>query len=99
MNTIPIYIFDFAIREKVQKQLDENIDMGFKKNNVTEADLKVPFSVVEFYFNERKLTGYWIDPDKNDDSGNMRDIIVFIGYQSFRCPYSDNLILLLNSLL
>jgi hypothetical protein len=99
MQTLPIYIFDYAVQEKVQKQLDENELMGFKKNPVTEKDLIVPCTITEFYFNERKLSGYWVDPDKNDDSGTINDIIVSIGYQSFRSPYSQELINLLNSLL
>lgn len=99
MKTIPIYIFDYAIREKVQKQLDENESMGFKKNNVTENDLKVPYTITEFYFSESKLSGYWIDPDTDNDSGNKNDLIIFIGNQSFRSPYSADLIYLLNSLL
>jgi hypothetical protein len=99
MQTIPIYIFDYAIKERVQKQLNENDDLGYKKHPVTEADLKVPFTITPFYFKEDKVSGYWMDPEIDDESGKANDIIVFIGYQSFRCPYSKQLIELLNIIL
>ena len=96
MKSIPIYIYDTAIKEKIQELIDENESLGFEKNKIKEP--KIKYSLVNFNFNEEKLLGYWIDNSVNDDTQTL-DIVFYISGTSFRTPYSEECKLLLNRLL
>ena len=86
MQSIPIYIYDTAIKEKIQALIDENESLGFEKNKVPSN--KIKFILVDFFFDEDKFIGYWVDTDINDDSGTV-DIVFYIGGSSFRTPFSE----------
>ena len=87
MKSIPIYIYDTAIKEKIQELIDENESLGFEKNkNIPKESVK--YDLVKFWFDEDKLIGYWIDNSINDDTKTL-DIIFYIGSTSFRTPYTD----------
>jgi hypothetical protein len=96
MKSIPIYIYDTAIKEKIQALMDENESLGFDKNKIPST--KVKFILVDFFFNEEQFIGYWVDLDINDDSGTI-DIVIYIGGSSFRTPYSEERQRFLNQLL
>ena len=96
MKSIPIYIYDTAIKEKIQLLIDENESLGFDKNKI--PSVKVKFVLVEFFFDEDKFIGYWVDTDINDDSGTV-DIVIYIGGTSFRTPYTEERQRFLNQLL
>jgi len=71
MKTIKIYIQDNA-------KIDENDQLGFEKN-------KGIYKLVNFYFNEVDLSGYWIDPDFDDRSGTQ-NINFYVSGISFQTP-------------
>ena len=74
MKTIKIYIFDSA-------KFDENDNLGFRKNNKC-------CNLVDFHFDETKLSGYWIDPETDDDT-LTQDIVFYVGGQSFKTPLTE----------
>ncbi len=84
MKTIPIYIYDSA-------KLSENDSLGFEKNNKC-------CNLVDFHFDEMQLSGYWLDPDIDDDT-KTQDIVFYIGGQSFKTPFTNVTIAILNSCL
>jgi hypothetical protein len=73
MKTIKIYIFD-------SEKIDENESVGFRVNKDT-------VRLVDFHFDETQLSGYWIDPDVNDDTGNQ-DIIFYVGGETFKTKWN-----------
>lgn len=87
MQSIPIYIYDTAVKEKIQALIDENESLGFEKNKNIPSP-KIKFILVDFFFDEDKFIGYWIDKDINDESGTV-DIVIYIGGSSFRTPFSE----------
>lgn len=88
MTVIPIYIFDSAKSELAEKLQQENDRLGFEKNKIEELQRESRYSLVDFFFNERQLTGFWLDIDRDDDT-KTKDIIVYIGGVSFRTPFSQ----------
>jgi hypothetical protein len=84
MKSIKIYIFDSA-------KVNENESLGFEKNGKC-------VQLVDFHFDETQLSGYWIDPDIDDDT-NTQDINFYIAGQSFKTPYSNASELILRSCL
>ena len=74
MKTIKIYIYD-------NEKLSENDNLGFKKNEKT-------CHLIDFNFNETHLSGYWVDPDIDSDTGTQ-DIVFYINGQSFKIPWSQ----------
>ena len=73
MRTIKIYIFD-------SEKIDENESVGFRVNKDT-------VRLVDFHFDETQLSGYWIDPEVNDDTGSQ-DIIFYLGGVTFKTKWS-----------
>lgn len=73
MKTIKIYTFDSA-------KLSENEDLGFTKNDEC-------CKLIDFHFDEKQLSGYWIDTDIDDDT-KTKDIVFYIGGQSFKTPFN-----------
>jgi hypothetical protein len=85
---VPIYIFDSAKKEAAEKLLRENEDLGFTKNKINENDLKAMYKLLDFVFDESAFVGFWLDPEKDDDTGT-KDIVIYIGNFAFRTPYTD----------
>lgn len=73
MKTIKVYIFD-------SEKVTENEDLGFNKNNKC-------FHEVDFHFDETQMSGYWIDPEIDDDTCTQ-DIIFYVAGQPFITPFS-----------
>jgi hypothetical protein len=85
MRRVEIYIYDTSDESKVQEMIAENNLLGFTKNVIPENTER--WRLTDFYFDEKKIIGYWIDPEPDDDSGTI-DIIFYIGSTSFRTPVS-----------
>ena len=73
MRTIPIYIADSV-------KLDENDNFGFEVN-------KDAIQLVDFCFDETQVSGYWIDPEVNDDT-RSQDMIFYVGGVTFKTKWS-----------
>jgi hypothetical protein len=87
MITIPIYIYDASKKEKIEAMEKENDILGFKKNEIQTMNI-YNFRLTDFRCDENKISGFWIDPDRDDDTGTF-DIIFYFDGTSFRTPYSD----------
>ena len=98
MRVIQIYIYDTAKKQLADKLLQENEDLGFEKNKVSKADLQASYNLVDFFFDEKQLTGFWLDPGRDDDTKTV-DIIIYIGGLSFRTPHSKQKVEQLTELL
>lgn len=85
---IQIYIVDTSVREKYLKLQEENETLGFEKNKIDSRDLDERWQLIDFLFDSNALYGFWVDPEKHDDT-KTRDIIIYIGSTSFRTPYSQ----------
>ena len=73
MRTIKVYICDSV-------KVSENDSLGYEKN----GDL---YHLIDFNFDETQLSGYWIDPDIDDDT-KTQDIVFYLGGQSFKTPFT-----------
>ncbi len=73
MKTIKIYIQDNA-------KIDENDQLGFEKN-------KGIYKLVNFFFDETQLSGYWVDPDIDDKTGSQ-NINFYVAGISFQTPWT-----------
>jgi hypothetical protein len=73
MKTIQIYIYDL-------KKAEENESIGFEKNK----DL---CNVAELNFNESALSGFWLDPEVDEDTLSQ-NIIFYLHGTSFTAPYT-----------
>jgi hypothetical protein len=71
MKTIKIYIQD-------NDKIGENDDLGFDKN-------KGVYNLIDFYFDETQLLGYWVDPEIDTKMGTQ-NIIFYLGGTSFSTP-------------
>lgn len=89
MKKVPIYIFDSSAKKKIQALIDENETLGFEKNIISNKN-NHDYQLVDFPFDENTLIGYWVDPDKDDDTGTY-DIVFYCLGTSFRTPYSEEL--------
>jgi hypothetical protein len=87
MILLQIYIFDTSKKEKIQKLLDENENLGFQKNKVNEEDLFIKHNLIDLYIDEKEIVAFWVDPDIDDDT-KTRDIIFYTYGTSFRTPYT-----------
>jgi hypothetical protein len=98
---ISIYITDSSINEKnksILEEIEKKIDLGFKVDKDKEL-LKDKYQVVKMIIRRDSIIGYWVDPDKDELSNETKDIIVYAGGTSFRCPYSSWLINILYDIL
>jgi hypothetical protein len=97
MITIPIYIYDSSKKEKIEKLKDENEDLGFEKNKISEGNI-FNYRLTDFRCDENVISGFWIDPDRDNDTGTI-DIVFYFDGTSFRTPYSKKVEMYLISLL
>lgn len=85
MITIPIYITDYELQRIEQEENDRLANLGVKSNKSKVQQKLVPFNI-----NEQHLSGFWIDPDFNDDSKTI-DIVIYVHGNSFRTPYTNEM--------
>ena len=97
MRTIPIYVFDLARKEKLQKRIDENEELGFEKHKIESEDNNI-CTLVDLNFDEYEFMGFWIDNDIHDETQSL-DIVMYIGSHCFRTPHTETKEAILKDLL
>lgn len=75
MKTVKIYIRDLDVEEQ--------------RESLGLPALKGTDKLVDFFFNEKALTGYWLDPDENDKTVAFYDICFYLHGEYFRTPFSE----------
>lgn len=85
MKTVKIYIRDYGEEEKRE-------DLGL-------PGIKGTDKLVDFFFNEKLLSGYWIDPDEDDRTGGFEDICFYLNGEGFRTPFSEATLLMFDEIL
>lgn len=99
MITIKIYIYDPKPKSIIQNLIDENDRLGFEKNKIDKTEEDRPkHQLVDFNFDERRVLGFWCDPDMDEDTGTF-DLIFYIDGTAFRTPCNNEKIKIFTEIL
>jgi len=94
MIRIPIYIRDSVKAKAALKETEQRENLGLEYKRIP-----IPQVLVDMWIDETKISGFWVDPDIDDDT-QARDIVFYLVVaDGFRTPWTEEMESLLKSIL